>query len=204
MDKVALYFVFLPVSVIPPLPHAYLHLIASVIGRRSGLRVEAINQSNALCGSLDRHCVQVVSWSSSCYLVCLHIHKECVMCDIESKFCVTYVLNWCHPLSVDISLNVMSSYTPNCNSWYCRLCFRIISLTIARCIRLMCHFVNYTCILWYLSVYLVFSVVLYLVHKVDFEHYSILNTETSNDTRNETDYKNYAFLCVTNVFRFIF
>jgi len=65
----ALYFGFLPVSVIPPLPHAYLHLIASLIVGRSGLCVETIKQSNALCGrrgSLDRHCFQVVSLSSGC------------------------------------------------------------------------------------------------------------------------------------------
>jgi len=37
------------------------------------------------------------------------------------------------------------------------------------------------------------NTVLYLDHKVDFEHYSILNAETSNSTRNETDYKNYVF-----------
>ena len=72
----------------------------------------------------------------------------------------------------------------------CRLYFRISTLTITRCVSLIYHFVNYKCILW------LFTVVLYFVQKVDFEHYSILNSETSKDKRNETDYKNMFFVCV--------
>jgi len=52
--------------------------------------------------------------------------------------------------------------------------------------------------------YSVFSVVLYFVHKIDFEHYSILNAETSNDTRNETDYKNCVFFLRNKCFPFMF